>query len=444
MDLIARYRSLLDEDLAASQSLIEPFKRSCVEAQCHYNGRPFVNVLRPKFLRRSEYRRLTYVSGVLMGVFRRLADMVHQRSDLQDYVEMTERELRLMEPEPLCPDPCAFTRLDSFETEHGPRFVELNGEAPAGTGFSDRAMECFLALPVVQRFLAETGVQPLSCRDGVLDGLLTAWSASGRSKRPQILITDYQDLATVPEFHILAEWFRNHGYPTIVEDPRELTYQNGRLIAQGQPIDLVYRRVLTNEFLDREDEVQALWEAYRDQAVVMVNPFRAKAIHKKSCFALLSGDFLGEDWLTSEERQVIAATIPWTRKVRETKTQYGSEEIDLLPWVLENKDRFVLKPSDEYGGRGVTVGWETEPDAFESLLKDAISNNFVVQERIYTRTEPFPSLENGLEDKEMIVDLDPYIYMGRVQGVLARLAQGALCNVTSGGGQVPVFLAPDA
>jgi hypothetical protein len=43
----------------------------------------------------------------------------------------------------------------------------------------------------------------------------------------------------------------------------------------------------------------------------------------------------------------------------------------------------------------------------------------------------------------MIVDLDPYIYLGQVSGVLARLAAGALCNVTSGGGQVPVFLAPD-
>jgi hypothetical protein len=67
----------------------------------------------------------------------------------------------------------------------------------------------------------------------------------------------------------------------------------------------------------------------------------------------------------------------------------------------------------------------------------------VLQERIPTTAEPFPHLEQGLDDQMMIVDLDPYIYLGQVSGVLARLAAGALCNVTSGGGQVPVFLAPD-
>jgi hypothetical protein len=443
MDLIAHYRSLIDADLEGHRSRIAGFQQSCIDAQCQYANRPFVKVMRPKFLYESEYRNLEYVSSVLMGVFRRICDMVYHRKDLQEYVGMTEPELNLLRPEPLCPDPCAFTRLDSFQTANGPRFVELNGECPAGAGFSDRAMECFLKLPLLQQFMAETGVRPLPTRGGVLSGLLKVWAAVGRTKRPQILITDYQDIATVHEFHILAEWFRSHGYPTIVEDPRNLTFQNGRLIAQGTPIDLVYRRVLTNEFLEREADVQALWRAYETQSIVMVNPFRAKPAHKKTCFALLSGDYLGQDWLTGEERGVIRRTIPWTRKVREGNTTYCDREVDLLPFVLDNKDRFVLKPSDEYGGRGVIIGWETDTAAFGQLLAEALKTPHVVQERIPTTPEPFPHLEQGLDDQMMIVDLDPYIYLGQVQGVLARLAAGSLCNVTSGGGQVPVFLAPD-
>ena len=52
-------------------------------------------------------------------------------------------------------------------------------------------------------------------------------------------------------------------------------------------------------------------------------------------------------------------------------------------------------------------------------------------------------LDRELEDQPMIVDLDPYIYFGKVHGVLARLASGSLCNVTSGGGQIPVLIMPD-
>jgi uncharacterized circularly permuted ATP-grasp superfamily protein len=282
--------------------------------------------------------------------------------------------------------------------------------------------------------------------DGVLQGLLTAWRAAGRSSRPTILITDYDHVPTVPEFLMLRHHFEARGYPCVHEDPRNLEFRDGKLWAKGRAIDLVYRRVLTNEFLEKGDEVRALFDAYAAQAVVMVNPFRAKTVHKKACFALLSGDHLGASWMTREERFVIERTIPWTRKVRETRSDFHGKKIDLLPFVAENKDQFVLKPSDEYGGKGVTIGWEEEASGFADALQAASKDDqeWVVQERIHTIDEPFPMLDSGLDEQPMIVDLDPYIYFGKVHGVLARLAAGALCNVTSGGGQVPVLILPDA
>lgn len=445
-DPIRLYRELLDADKDRWLADIPQLEQDLLDAGCHYGGRRFVKVLRPKFLRRSDYAYLDYVAGVLMGLFRRLSDMVHESEELKQYLALSEGERRLMEPEPLCPDPLPFTRLDSFATEDGPRFVELNGEAPAGSGFNDAAMKVLGEHPLVKEFMARTGARPLMAMDGVLGGLLTAWRAAGKHGTPNILITDYEDLPTLPEFLMLRDHFIANGFDAVFEDPRALTFEGGRLWAKGKAIDLVYRRVLTNEFLEREDEVRALFDAYAAQAVVMVNPFRAKAAHKKACFALLSGDHLGTDWMTREERTVVARTIPWTRKVRDTKADLHGEEIDLLPFAADNADRFVLKPSDEYGGKGVTVGWECEPDQWQALLQDAAGSDteeYVLQERIHTMHEPFPTLESGLEDQPMIVDLDPYIYFGKVHGLLARLAAGALCNVTSGGGQVPVLLLPD-
>lgn len=445
-DPIKQYQDLVNEEKARWISSIPEFSERLIAADCHYGGRPFVKVLRPKFLSQSEYGYLGYVSGVLLGLFRRLADQVQDSPELRRYLALSEGEERLIAPEPMCPDPLPFTRLDSFATPDGPRFVELNGEAPAGAGFNDSAMNVFADHPLVKKFMEQTGARSVSTMDGVLDGLLTAWRAARQTGKPAILITDYDHLPTVPEFLMLREHFERHGYEAVYEDPRALEFKDGRLWAKGKAIDLVYRRVLTNEFLEKEDEVRALFDAYAAQAVVMVNPFRAKTVHKKACFALLSGDFLGTDWMTREERDIVERTIPWTRKVRDTKADYHGEQVDLLDHIARNRDRFVLKPSDEYGGKGVTVGWECESSEWESLLQDAARSDteeFVVQERIYTMTEPFPMLEDGLEDQPMIVDLDPYLYFGKVHGVLARLAAGALCNVTSGGGQVPVLIVPD-
>ena len=40
----------------------------------------------------------------------------------------------------------------------------------------------------------------------------------------------------------------------------------------------------------------------------------------------------------------------------------------------------------------------------------------------------------------LVVDLDPFVFQGEVEGFLTRLSGTSLANVTSGGGQVPAFL----
>ena len=437
------FRDILGEDRSSWLPTIEPLRRRLLEAGCHYGEREIVKVLRPKFLSRSEYLYLSYVTSILMGVFRRLAGEVLTTPALQEFMNLSADEMRLIAPEPLCPDPCAFARLDSFQTDRGFQFVELNGEAPAGAGFADQTAGILREHPVISELGRRTPLEWISAREGVLGGLLTAWRIAGKTSLPTILITDYLDLPTLPEFHMIRDYLESQGLVAILEDPRALSYQHGRLIAKGQAIDLVYRRVITSEFLEREEEVRPLFDAYADQAIVMVDPFRAKLIHKKSAFALLSGELLGDDWLSSEERQVISRHVPWTRRAKHGFVMRHGERIDLIPWAVENKDELVLKPADDYGGAGVVIGWLKTTEEFEAELTKALELDYVLQSRVRPQEELFPVLENDLQDQPMVVDLDPYIYFGRVHGVLARLAAGALCNVTSGGGQIPVCIHPD-
>jgi len=42
--------------------------------------------------------------------------------------------------------------------------------------------------------------------------------------------------------------------------------------------------------------------------------------------------------------------------------------------------------------------------------------------------------------RDLVVDLDPFVFNGEVEGFLTRLSGTSLANVTSGGGQVPAFL----
>lgn len=442
MDAVATFAELLTKDSAAWTASIPALQDELRRGGAQYGGRDLVRVLRPKLVTTGAYAELEYVCGIIMQATRRLAARILDSAELRAFIGLSEGEARLIEPPGLVDDPCVLARLDSFQTASGPRFVELNAEAPAGGGFGDVMGQAFARHPLIRRFAELTGGFMIAQRDRLLETLLVCWRAARGNRMPSILITDYLDARTINEFHIIAEHFRGAGFECTVEDPRKLTYEGGRLVAQGRPVDLVYRRVLANEFLDRERELKALFDAYRDGAVVMVNPFRCKLVHKKVTFALLTGD--GDaSWLSAEERRVISTHVPWTRKVRETKTAYEAKTVDLLPFVAENRERFVLKPSDEYGGKGVVLGWETEPVAFERALREACSGHWVVQERIAPIFESFPAFEPALAPVTMTVDLDPYLFFGHMHGMLARLAPGSISNVTSGGGQVPVMVIPD-
>jgi hypothetical protein len=184
-----------------------------------------------------------------------------------------------------------------------------------------------------------------------------------------------------------------------------------------------------------------LVRAYADSRVCMVNSFRAKLLHKKSIFALLTDDRLQERF-TLEERDAIARHVPWTRLVRAGETTYGTERIDLLDFARNNQERLLLKPNDEYGGKGIIIGWETSASDWAHGLEEALVSPFVVQERVEIAYEDYPAMVDGqLQIGRRLVDTDPFLFGSAVHGTLTRLSTVTLLNVTAGGGSTtPVFL----
>jgi uncharacterized circularly permuted ATP-grasp superfamily protein len=126
------------------------------------------------------------------------------------------------------------------------------------------------------------------------------------------------------------------------------------------------------------------------------------------------------------------------------QTSRGGESFGLLEYVRKNRQDFVLKPNDEYGGVGVTLGWEINASQWEAALQQALADSaraWVVQERIAVRREIFPmQTAEGVEMRDMLVDFAPYLFRGKMAGCLTRLSATGLANVTSGGGQVPSFV----
>jgi len=124
-------------------------------------------------------------------------------------------------------------------------------------------------------------------------------------------------------------------------------------------------------------------------------------------------------------------------------TIIDGRKIELIPFVLGNKDRLVLKPNDEYGGKGIVLGWTVDQATWESAVKLAIAEPHVVQQRIELPSEPYPSFDDGqLHIIDRLQDTNPYVAFGSyMHGCLTRISTDPLVNVTAGGGStVPTFV----
>jgi hypothetical protein len=363
-----------------------------------------------------------------------------------------EEELIQFDPGFSAPSPLA--RMDTFFTSDSPYadagqtvdnlfLAEYNAETPAATAYVDVLSDVFMGLPVMGAFQRRYELRPLPGRHNVLHALLGAYREWGGRERPRIAILDWREVPTYSEFMLFQEYFHSHNYECVIADPRQCEYRAGQLwVDDVTPVNLIYKRVLLSELVERLGLNTPVIRAVREGAVCMVNPFRCKLLHKKASLAVLS-DEANADLFSPAERLAIDTYIPWTRNLTERHTIYKGKTIDLLPYLSQHKDEFVLKPNDEYGGKGIVLGWETDSSAWQAALQTALNDPYIVQQRVIIPSAPYPSLVEGrVQIFDRLIDTNPYIWYGEyVSGCLTRLSTEDLLNVTAGGGSVvPTFV----
>lgn len=438
------WTTALGETKSGDGNLCERLAERMREARLTFGGRLLCPFLRPFFIHADDEARVARAAETLAVLGERVAARAFEWPELLEELAPTEEELRLLRIHPGYDRVSTASRADAFLLPDSLQFAEYNAESPAGPGYSQHLADVFMDTAAMRRFTETFDVRRHSSIERLLEALLASYRDwGGRVSPPHIAIVDFRGVPTWSEFELLAGAFRAAGVPTLVADPRDLVFDGRSLAAGGTKIDLVYRRVLVNDILGRPADCQALVDAYEQRVVCVANTLRCKLPHKKTFFAVLTDQRFDRLW-DPAERAIVRAHVPWTRRVRDGASTRDGLTVDLLPYARDHRERLVLKPSDEYGGTGVTLGWESSESQWDAAIEAALRDSdraWILQERITVRREPFPvCTTEGVEDREMLVDLAPFLFRGRLSGYLTRLSATGLANVTSGGGQVPAFV----
>jgi hypothetical protein len=449
--------TLLDEALARFDKLIHSpsyqdlawahaVQRQMNTSDLAPGGRPVCPVLRPHLVTRRQYDTLAKVSETLYSALDRVHRLALENPALLARLELLPAEKMLAQAEPGYANLTAASTMEAQIWESSVWVTSHSGEGPTNALYTDLlAQILFESRPMKELRKKYRLVKQANGTKKLVQSVLTAYrnfAKKERKKFPRIGIVEFnQSVQSGPSGGslLLASYLRQAGCPTEVVSPEQLEYRNGALCRGDFGIEIVYRRVSARDLLVRFDLNHPLLRAYRDGAVCMVNSFRAELVSRPSVLSLLTDDSVLAA-LPAAERKVVKEHVPWTRVIAPVKTTYGKKSIDLIEFALKNKDKLVLRPNDRAGDLQTYQGWETEGAAWERALKSALRAPYVVQERKDEARVVFPVMQFGrMEMREMIVDMQPHIFLGKVDGSTASL-QDATSSFSLLNGVAPVFI----
>lgn len=323
-----------------------------------------------------------------------------------------------------------FARFDIFLNENDLTlgFCEFNGDGSAGMNENREITASIRESASYQEFARRHKVQECELFDAWIEEFIQIYSTFiNHVDNPRFAICDYLENGVVDEFKIFAQGFEKRGIPCSVCDVREMRFDGEILTdSDGRRIDAIWRRAVTNDVIEHWDDSQDLIAAVRAQKVALIGSFAGHLVHDKQIFDALHHPKT-RSFLTQEEIDFIDQTVPLTRFLND-------QEIDLAE-VRNNKDAWIIKPTDGYGATDVFAGCAYTQAEWNELINHYANNAagfpFLAQRYITPfRTPVLPPDITILEQKDNEISREAalyhnleglYCYNGHFQGVFSRL-----------------------
>ena len=392
----------------------------------------------PTIITRTEYDEIIRASELVITAAEKFTDMVVASTIWQEQFSWEQDFMKLVLADPgySYNIPCA--RFDSFLRDGILTFVELNTDGCSGMTNVDIFGTAYRQVLSHRGFnILETSVWD-SVVPRVFSTLLNCYaefrerySEAKLPEEPTIGILDWKDESTHWEFTAFASYCRKQGINAHLISPDTLRYSAGTLYHNDIPIHLLYRRMLGIDYAENMQKLEPVSHAFMDRKVCMVGSPRSQIAFSKKLFAyLLEPAVLAE--LPVECAEAVCRYVPWTRELKGMTTEFKNEKIELLPFIIRNKEAFVIKPCVSKCGAGIYQGRYTEKEEWEAAVTRGISMDYIVQEFIELPTAEFPRFTVKKATETRYVHIGEYVFGGKFSGFLGRTCGHPLMNLRHG------------
>lgn len=382
-----------------------------------YKGKPIPFLYQPMFFTEKDIETFNRIGRTLMSI----ADKVTKK-----YLESPEYRKKFKYPklleDLLLIDPGYDINIPigRFDLFYGGgdrfKFIEVNTDGTSGMNEDNIFSNILLETKSMEIMKKKYKVSYFELIDSWVEESLKIYSSFNKKvDKPNIAIVDFTESGITAEFETFKKAYIKKGYNAVIADPRDLRYKGGKLYYKDTRIDLIYRRIVTVEFIEKAEEIPDLIEAYRDGAVCVIGSLRSQIMHNKIIFKILH-DKETLSFLSEEEKELVKNHIPVTE-------EFGGDE-RLFEKVLKDKDKYIIKPIDSFASQGVNAGRDFSIDEWQEILTNCWNRDYLFQEFIDPYTRPFVQFEDGEPKvRDFKLNIGVYMYNGKFAGVYTRISR---------------------
>lgn len=362
----------------------------------------------------------------------------YSNSELRSYIGLSKEDEEILATDAGALDSFGSLRIDAFlQADGNIKLVEVNSDFPDGINTISEIFDFYQRLPHIKEL---DSIQPQKdISELLLNSMFSSYESSGKVKKPVFGIFAPPDRWWLGEFANCRNYLKENGYEAHILDPQRLEYKNGRLVHEGKNIDMIRKATEIFYFKKHHETLKPFLESYKRGDFVLYNRFKDRLLGYKTLFAVLTDD----KWshlFDKDELEVIRRLVPWTRRITGDIT---------LDYLINNKDKLVIKPSGETDAYGVFAGIDFTKEEWkkksEWVLSEAIKGSeWIVQEKIHISKRPVLRIEDGqLKKEEVNFDLMFHL-LGVKNGMLegpvhSRSSKSFVVNMSHGGAVHPVF-----
>lgn len=384
------HSALLENANIQKEYYLLEYEKRRRESQKYKNSKIFHYALTPYFYTENMYIEYQKICSKILSIGRKVLFEYARNRNLRELYGYSEQVTQCILNELKVSNEFPIARIDVYFDKGQLRIYEINSEGAAGMKKDIKINSSLLASPVLKAL--GPGFRSNNIVEGVTEKLIEKfkqWSGNNVNEANNNIAILFGNTNDYEDSCMFCDHLINHGYNAFGINYKDVVYYDKQLYHNGINIHMVVNDFVHKQFFDEINLAQSYMYACQESCKCFnLGCFKGLIVNSNVFFSILfNPDY--QYLFDQDDIDFIQAHIPYTT--------YLSNESAQLYELKRNKNQWVIKANDSYGGRGVYIGKLMHEHDWNLVVDQCSNGRYIAQHYIHSDTKRLFYLNDNLD-----------------------------------------------